>query len=698
MSQQALADRPVVALKGVGPKTARYLGKLGVRTVEDLLYHLPLRYEDRTRIHPLGALHPGRRVLVEGRIEAAEIIARRRPELVCRIGDGSGHLLVRFFYFTARQRTELDRGTMLRCFGEVRSGYSGYEMIHPEYRCISEAQAGIVDGCLTPVYPLTEGLNQTMLRRLIAQALELLEGSRLNEALPDWIPPPILSSNHYPPLHEAIGLLHAPSADTELEAITRWNHPAQQRLAFEELLAHHLSLTRRLVKMRSRRAPVCQPNHTAERDFLSALRFSLTPAQQRVIAEIQSDLSSGSPMMRLVQGDVGSGKTVVAACCALSALASGYQVALMAPTELLAEQHYRNFTAWLAPLGVQVLCLTGKHKGKRRTQAVQTIRQGDAGVVIGTHALFQETVHFSRLGFVIIDEQHRFGVHQRSALRAKGLHEGFHPHQLIMTATPIPRTLAMLSFTDTAISVIDELPPGRIPVRTSVIPASRRDEVIQRIGQWAQEGRQAYWVCTLIEESETLQCKAAEETMSRLVAALPDIRIGLLHGRMKPAEKESTMRAFAQHEVAVLVATTVIEVGVDVPNAGLMIIENPERLGLSQLHQLRGRVGRGTEQSFCILMYQPPVSDIARQRLSVIRRSNNGFAIAEEDLKLRGPGEVMGTRQTGRIEFRIADLARDKALLPDVLEAAERIHQTHPEYIEPIIRRWLGGSTRYADI
>ena len=698
MSQQALAGRPVAALKGVGPKTTRCLEKLGIKTVEDLLYHLPLRYEDRTRIHPIRALHPGRRVLVEGRIETAEITARRRPALVCRIGDGSGYLLVRFFHFTARQRTELDRGTMLRCFGEVRSGYAGYEMIHPEYRCISEAQAGIVDGCLTPVYPLTEGLSQATLRRLITQALELLDESGRNEALPDWIPPAILSSNHYPPLHEAISLLHAPAADTELEVVTRWKHPAQQRLAFEELLAHHLSFTRRLVRMRSRRAPACQPSPAAERDFLSALPFSLTPAQQRVIAEIQSDLSSGSPMMRLVQGDVGSGKTVVAACCALSALSSGYQVAVMAPTELLAEQHYRNFTDWLIPLGANVLCLTGKHRGKQRAEAIRMIGQGDTGVAIGTHALFQEEVNFSRLGFVIIDEQHRFGVHQRSALRAKGLHDGFYPHQLIMTATPIPRTLAMLSFTDTAISVIDELPPGRIPVRTGVIPASRRNEVIRRIGQWVQEGRQAYWVCTLIEESEILQCEAAEETRTKLTAALPDIRIGLLHGRMKPAEKESTMRAFTRHEIDVLVATTVIEVGVDVPNAGLMIIENSERLGLSQLHQLRGRVGRGTEQSFCMLMYQPPLSDRARQRLSVIRQSNDGFAIAEEDLTLRGPGEVMGTRQTGRIEFRIADLARDKALLPGVLEAAERIQQTHPQCIEPIIRRWLGDCAGYADI
>jgi len=698
MSPQALADRPVAALKGVGPKTARCLEKLSIRTVEDLLFHLPLRYEDRTRIHPIGTLHPGRRVLIEGRIETAEISGRRRPALVCRIGDGSGWLLLRFFHFTARQRTELDRGTVLRCFGEVRSGYSGYEMIHPEYRCISADQAGIVDGCLTPIYPLTEGLSQTTLRRLMTQALELLNDSGRNAALPDWIPPAVLSSNHYPPLHEAVALLHAPSADdAELEAITRWKHPAQQRLAFEELLAHHLSLTRRLVRMRSRRAPVCQPSSAAERDFLSALPFRLTAAQRRVIAEIQSDLSSGSPMMRLVQGDVGSGKTVVAACCALSALACGYQVAVMAPTELLAEQHYRNFADWLTPLGVNVLCLTGKQRGKQRTEAVSMIGQGETGVTIGTHALFQEDVHFSRLGFVIIDEQHRFGVHQRSALRAKGLHDGFYPHQLIMTATPIPRTLAMLRFTDTAISVIDELPPGRIPVHTSVIPASRRNEVIRRIGRWVQESRQAYWVCTLIEESEILQCEAAEATSAKLTAALPDIRIGLLHGRMKPAEKESAMRAFTRHEVDVLVATTVIEVGVDIPNAGLMIIENPERLGLSQLHQLRGRVGRGTEQSFCILMYQAPLSDIARQRLSVIRQSSDGFAIAEEDLMLRGPGEVMGTRQTGRIEFRIADLARDKALLPGVVKAAERMQQTHPACIEPMIRRWLGDSSVSAD-
>jgi ATP-dependent DNA helicase RecG len=501
-------------------------------------------------------------------------------------------------------------------------------------------------------------------------------------------------------LAEAIKTLHAPDNLVSISALQSGNVPALKRLAFEELLAHHLSLRINRDKIKAWQSPVFKTDSGKEivEQFLSSLPFKLTGAQQRVITEIEADCKLEHPMMRLVQGDVGSGKTIVSAYAALLALVSGYQVAVMAPTELLAEQHNRSFSAWFEGFQTKVVFLTGQLKGNARKAVLQDMADGSAGIVVGTHALFQESVNFHRLGLVIIDEQHRFGVHQRMALREKGQQGKTRPHQLVMTATPIPRTLAMLQYSDLDISIIDELPPGRKPIVTSVIPAERRSAVIERISSWVAKKRQVYWVCTLIEESEVLQCEAAEKTAEFLTNALPKIRIALIHGRMKSKDKDIVMQAFKNHQIDLLVATTVIEVGVDVPNAGLMVIENPERLGLSQLHQLRGRVGRGDDDSYCLLLYQSPLSDTAKQRLGILRDSNDGFLIAEKDLELRGPGEVMGTRQTGAVRFKVADLARDADLLDNIQQTGEQIFIHSPQAIQPLCDRWLGGSSDYAEV
>lgn len=692
MSSQSAATIKIAALKGAGSKTLERLGKLGLHTVQDLLFHLPSRYEDRTSVAAMGSIRVGDHALIEGQVEIAEVVPRGRRSLVCRLRDGTGHLYLRFFHFSGDQLARLKPGAWLRCYGEAREGYYGPEFVHPDYQHLAEEEVGQIENSLTPVYPLTEGLHQKTLRSLIGRALDLCEDN--DGLVKEWIPPERLADISYPALFEAIKLLHRPPVGSELEQLSL----AQQRLAFEELLAHHLSLSRFREHMRRQGAPILKLPKTKAEQFRKALPFNLTQAQERVIVEIETDLGSAKPMMRLVQGDVGSGKTVVAAWAALAALASKYQVAVMAPTELLAEQHYRNFSQWLQPLGVQVGYLAGKHKGQIRRETLENIANGNAGAVIGTHALFQEEVAFYRLGLVIIDEQHRFGVHQRLALREKGMKDGLYPHQIIMTATPIPRTLAMLGYADLDVSIIDELPPGRTPVKTSVIPSTRRPEVIARIEQWVKSGRQVYWVCTLIEESEALQCEAAEKTTQSLTEALPNVRIALVHGRMKQAEKESVMAAFKNAEADLLVATTVIEVGVDVPNAGLMIIENPERLGLAQLHQLRGRVGRGPGDSFCVLMYQPPLSMGAKDRLGILRETNDGFVIAEKDLELRGPGEMLGVRQTGLAQFRIADLNRDGPIVDTVKQTAEDILKSHPESVEPLLERWLADSVRYAEV
>ncbi len=699
--REDLSALPVSTLRGVGAKIAEKLSKLGLNSLYDLLFHLPLRYEDRTCVVPVGSLVSGQKALVDVRVELTDVLFRGRRSMSCRVSDGSGFLTLRFFHFSASQRKGLERGQRLCCFGEVRAGSSGYEMIHPEYQQLDEEAVLPVEGALTPIYPLTEGLQQRSLRKLVGQALvkwNELEGDATDKSLPELIPQVVLDRENFSTLDESLKFLHSPPSDISIERFEAGRLPQQQRLVFEELIAHHLSLSRLRHLARLQNAPTLKPTNRLSALFVRRLSFSLTSAQQRVISEVSGNLASGRPMMRLVQGDVGSGKTVVAAMAALSALENGYQVALMAPTELLAEQHYQNFLNWFEPLGQRVVFLTGRQKGKARKEALEMIGNGQAGVVIGTHALFQESVEFSKLGLVIIDEQHRFGVHQRLALRDKGKKNGLQPHQLVMTATPIPRTLAMMSYADLDLSVIDELPPGRTPVVTSVVSSERRGEVVERIQGWVESGRQVYWVCTLIEESELLQCEAAEESEKMLKAALPGVRIALVHGRMKPDEKNSVMQLFKARKIDLLVATTVIEVGVDVPNAGLMVIENAERLGLSQLHQLRGRVGRGVGDSYCLLMYRAPLSETANYRLSILRRSADGFYIAEQDLKLRGPGEVLGTRQTGQLQFRIADLVRDEALLPAVVEAAELIQRDYPEQVQPLIQRWLGKAVNYGEV
>jgi ATP-dependent DNA helicase RecG len=689
---QAIEARPVSSLPGVGPALAATLERLGLLTLQDLWFHLPLRYEDRTRLTAIRDLRAGDSAQVEGRIEAIEKGFRYRPQLRIAIGDESHSTLVlRFFHFNNAQVNQLAIGGRLRCFGEVRHGKHGLEMVHPQYQRVADDAGAAVEERLTPVYPTTEGLGPKRLGSVIRRALEQLPADEKLEL----IPPALRAAHELSSLRDALIYVHTPPPDADLAALAGATHPAQQRLAFEELLTHHLSLKRLREQLRRHSATALHGDGALRRQFVAALAFTPTRAQQRVSAEIARDLGKAVPMLRLVQGDVGSGKTIVAAQAALIAVESGYQAALMAPTELLAEQHFINFHKWLTPLGIEVVWLAGKLKGRTRSAALAAVA-GSAQVVIGTHALMQEGVAFRELALVIIDEQHRFGVHQRLALRDKGRSGDSVPHQLVLTATPIPRTLAMTAYADLDVSMIDELPPGRTPVATVALSNSRRAEVVERIRAACAEGRQAYWVCTLIEESDLLQAQAAEVTFAELGNALPGVRIGLVHGRMKPAEKQAAMQAFNNGEIALLVATTVIEVGVDVPNASLMVVENAERLGLAQLHQLRGRVGRGSAKSSCVLMYQPPLSGAARQRLDVMRETNDGFRIAEKDLALRGPGEVLGTRQTGQLALRIADLARDAALLPAVQRAGAVLLRDHPDRVERLIARWIGGAARYA--
>ncbi|MFQ2246523.1 ATP-dependent DNA helicase RecG [Aeromonas enteropelogenes] len=682
---------PLDSLKGVGSKMLEKLERLGLATVQDLLFHLPLRYEDRTQVWPIGDLPPGLHGAVEGEIQDTQLVMGRRRMLVCRISDGTGTLTLRFFNFTAAQKNSLAQGRLMRCFGEVRPGKYGLEMAHPEYKLLGDDQAGQTESALTPVYPTTEGLRQLTLRNLTDQALAQLDLYGVEELLPAGLYP------HQIELAAALRLLHRPPPSVALPLLENGQHPAQQRLVLEELLAHNLSVLKVRAQSQTQLARALKPAPKLVEQLLGALPFKPTGAQSRVVAEIGKDLQQSHPMMRLVQGDVGSGKTLVAALAALQAIGNGCQVGLMAPTELLAEQHAINFAKWLEPLGIQVGWLAGKQKGKAREEALATIADGSVKMVVGTHAIFQEQVVFQRLALVIIDEQHRFGVHQRLALREKGEREGVHPHQLIMTATPIPRTLAMTAYADLDTSVIDELPPGRTPITTVALPDSRRQDVIERVRLACTEGKQAYWVCTLIEESEVLECQAAEDTAAELQALLPGLHIGLVHGRMRPVEKQRVMEEFKAGILQLLVATTVIEVGVDVPNASLMIIENPERLGLAQLHQLRGRVGRGAVASHCVLLYHAPLSKTAQSRLGVLRETNDGFLIAQRDLELRGPGELLGTRQTGLADLKIADLVRDQPLIPQVQKMARFLMDKHPSHVEPLIRRWLGLRDHYSN-
>ena len=688
-----IEPRPVTALRGVGSTLADRLRAIGVDTIQDLLFLLPLRYEDRTRTVPLGELYAGQRAAIEGDVQLTEVVFRGRRQMLSRISDGSGFLTLRFFHFTTQQQTGLARGVRIRCYGEARRGPSGLEFVHPEYRRVDAAPTE-ADLHLTPVYPSTEGVTQGRLRLLVGMALDQTTADDPQ----DWLPASLLADAGLPSLRDALHYVHRPPADAPVDLLLDRRHPSQRRLAFEELLAHQLSL--KLLRRRIQSEPgwPLEPDDTLKSRLLAALPFQLTAAQRRALAEIERDLELPKPMLRLVQGDVGCGKTLVAALAATRALLAGRQVALMAPTELLADQHAQNFERWFKPLDTAVALLTGRQTGKVRAAALAGIRAGHAPIVIGTHALFQEGVEFASLALVIVDEQHRFGVHQRLSLREKAARDGHRPHQLIMTATPIPRTLAMTAYADLDVSIIDELPPGRTPVKTVVLAQQRRDEVVLRIRNACVAGRQAYWVCPLIDESADMPYQAAEETAAALAAALPELAVGLVHGRMPGAAKERTMRMFKDGRIQLLVATTVIEVGVDVPNATLMVIENAERMGLAQLHQLRGRVGRGQHDSSCMLLYRAPLSSLARERLAVMRATNDGFEVARRDLELRGPGELLGTRQTGLAQMRVADLLRDADLLPRVHIAAETLLRELPANVAPLVRRWVGQAEQYGRV
>lgn len=692
-NQSHLARIPITNLKGVGPKMAERLERLGLRNVQDVLLHLPSRYQDRTKVTPIAALRMQEYATVIADVLDNRVHFGKRRALLVRVRDHSGVLTLRYFRFTAAQQNQLSAGERVHLYGEVRPGPTGPEMVHPEWKVLADGKAAPLAETLTPVYPTTDGVHQLTLRHLVEQALTYLNAESLPELLPESL------RHGLPQLAQAIRVLHQPPTDVDQNLLLNGVHPAQRRLALEELLAHQLSMLQVRQQAQAVSAVSLPPAVQLKQALLAQLPFSPTAAQARVVAEVEADLAQPYPMLRLVQGDVGSGKTLVAALVALAAIEAGYQVALMAPTELLAEQHAQSFAMWFEPLGIRVGWLAGKSKGKARAATLEALAQGEIQLVVGTHALFQDAVQFKNLALVIIDEQHRFGVHQRLALRQKGEQLGQHPHQLVMTATPIPRTLAMTAYADLATSVIDELPPGRTPVQTVAIPDTRRDQVIKRLrGAVNDEGRQVYWVCTLIEESDVLQCQAAEDTATYLQETLPSVRIGLVHGRMKAAEKEQVMQAFKAHELDLLVATTVIEVGVDVPNASLMIIENPERLGLAQLHQLRGRVGRGSVASHCVLLYKSPLSQQATERLNVLRESNDGFVIAERDLELRGPGELLGARQTGLVQMKVADLTRDADLLPQIRQLAQRLFHDYPVQSEALMQRWLPDRERYAQV
>lgn len=684
----------VSRLNGVGPKLKEKLEKLGIRNQQQLLFHLPLRYEDRTRISPVGGLQSGQRVLIEGEIILSSVSFGRRRTLQVKVTDGTGFITLRFFHFNANQQKSLQKGNWIRCFGEARRVMGNIEMVHPEYQLINEDAPPPLNTSLTPVYPTTEGLHQIGLRKIIKQVLGKLQQFPLVETLPvEW-----LDSHQFPTVSDALLTLHNPQHQQDVALIQSMQHPAQTRFVIEELTAHRISLLLRRDQISRLQCPKISPSEELIHKLKQHLAFTLTDAQQRVIDELLQDFELNKPMMRLVQGDVGSGKTVVAAFSALPVINSGYQCALMAPTEILAQQHYINFKMWLEPLGIQVVSLLGAHKGKLRVEKEAAIKSGYAQMVIGTHALFQQSVNFYALGLMIIDEQHRFGVDQRQALQKKA-QAGLMPHQLIMTATPIPRTLAMSVYADLDYSQIDELPPGRTPVKTAIITESKRDELIQKVRSACADGQQIYWVCTLIEESEVMQCEAAEVTFEKLQQHLPDLNVGLVHGRMKSNQKDEVIQTFKAGDIQLLVATTVIEVGVDVPNASIMIIENPERLGLSQIHQLRGRVGRGNRESFCLLLVKSNISKAVSQRMEIIRNHQDGFIIAEKDLEIRGAGEVLGTKQTGEASFRIVDIVRDKHWFSQAEMLATILMRPDKNQLrKQLLDNWIGKKVQYSDV
>ena len=680
----------VTSLKGVGKHLADKLTALSIYTVADLIFHLPHKYQDRTRVTPLAQLNAGTDIMFCAQIEAASISFGRRRTLVARVSDGTGRMTIRWFYFNRAQQEKIKRLNWIYGFATIRQGRDGFEAAHPEYQISVDKPKNITSDVLTPIYPLTEGITQPRMRGLVNQSL--LQLDRLEDYLESGKP-----ESGFPSLHDALITVHTPAKGADTHALLAREHPAQKRLAFEEMLAHHLSLKRIKVKRQSRQSPEFNPDNALARRFLTQLNFTLTGAQKRVINEINNDLGRQITMQRLVQGDVGSGKTVVAGLSVCHAVAAGFQVAVMAPTELLAEQHFFSFCQWLEPLNVNLCWLSGSVKSAQRKQTLKQIASGEASVIIGTHALFQDEVVYQALGLVIVDEQHRFGVNQRLALIEKGAPGGIVPHQLAMTATPIPRTMAMIFYADMDVSSIDELPPGRKPVETVLISDERRQHLIERVLNACRDGRQAYWVCPLIDESDVIEAQAATDIAADLGNRLPELTIGLIHGKMTNEQKNTVMREFRDHNIDVLVATTVIEVGVDVPNASLMIIENPERLGLSQLHQLRGRVGRGDIHSCCVLMYHSPLSEMAKKRLMIMRETNDGFEISKYDLELRGPGELLGTRQTGLQQLKIANLVRDRALIPLVEQTALRL-SNKPQQVNGLIHRWVRNAERYADV
>ena len=703
IQEEGFEYQSVQTLKGVGPAVAARLEKLGLYTIQDVLFHLPFRYEDRTSIVKIGALQEGQQAVIEGVIEHSEVRLGHKGSgwgknksgsgrtLLCYLSDGTGRIVLRFFYFNTSQQKGLVAGKRVRCFGEVRHGANSLEITHPEVQQMAANEFLPIKNSLTPVYPKTEGVHQLLLRKLADQVILSLS----DNVIPEWLPESLLKEKNFPDLSHALKLVHQPDAGISLDSIEAVKHPAQQRLIFEELVAYRLSMLQFRQEVKKHRA---RPHEIKDKDlksFVKSLGFELTTAQKKVIHEIISDLKNDVPMMRLLQGDVGSGKTAVSACAALVAVKNSSQVAIMAPTEILASQLFENFDRWF---NGDCVLLTGKDKGRLREKKLERIKEGETSIVVGTHALFQNDVEFDELSLVIVDEQHRFGVHQRLSLREKGSKAGVVTHQLIMTATPIPRSLAMTAYADLDYSVIDELPVGRKKVATVVISDQRRNEVIERVASACRKGEQAYWVCTLVEESELMQCQAAEETAAQLNQDLEDLNIGLIHGRMKQDEKNAVMARFKSGEINLLVATTVIEVGVDVPNASLMVIVNAERLGLAQLHQLRGRVGRGEKKSACVLIYQSPLSDRARQRLTILRENSSGFVIAQKDLEMRGAGEVLGTRQTGIVGMRIADIVRDEYMLEDVKKVASQIQQQWPDRVDPLVMRWMGSSKQYGSV
>jgi len=685
----SLSD-PVISISGLGKKTSDRLNQIGIYSLENLLFHLPIRYQDKTQITSLSAAKVGDEILVELTIDKLEEVPTRQRQLLCYLSDNNNQkLLIRFFHFNHYQKQTFVRGEYIQCFGEIKIGRSGLEMHHPEYRLISQKQRPLLDSTLTPVYPLTAGITQNKIKLWVAQALDILRATVINDYFER------IAKNTMPNLKDSLYLLHHPKKGEDLISISNFKHIAQQRLIIEELAAQKLNLLRIKARRKTQKSSIFSINENLPSKLIESLDFKLTGAQLRCIGEINKDLSSSQPMLRLLQGDVGSGKTIVAVFILLQAIENNFQTAIMAPTEILAQQHLQNFNSYLDHLGIKVAFLSGSQNTEERKTQTNLITSGKAQIVIGTHALFQESVSFNNLGLVIIDEQHKFGVHQRLSLAQKAKKI---PHQLVMTATPIPRSLTMSVYADLDTSIIDELPPGRQKIETIALSNNRRDEVVERIKKVCIEGKQIYWVCTLIEESEALRAESAEKTYLYLSKKLEGIKVVMIHGKLNKADKQIIMQDFAKEKINVLVATTVIEVGLNVPNASLMIVENSERLGLAQLHQLRGRVGRGSEKSVCVLMYQSPLSDSAKQRLDILRHSDDGFAIAQKDLELRGPGEVLGTQQTGIADMKIANIVRDAYLLKQAGYYASQMLEAEEKEQHSLINRWIDNDkSHYAN-